>query len=147
VAQWHTNTDPGEAAKSPHLSIHVKGDTWVVINNSDPNRITTRFPNKSFRRKNWNGAQVRKGQWVDWVIYAKWSYKSDGVLQIWKDGALIVNHRGPNTYNDTKSQIFKFGIYKSWWQAEKPSRRNTLTVYFDEVRIGSGYANYNNVAP
>jgi hypothetical protein len=144
VGSWHSNNDPGEVAKSGHLGILVKGDRWLIDNRSDPNLITTK---DSFTKRIWDVGKVEKGKWVDWVVHVKWSYKSDGFLKIWKDGQLITNYQGPTTYNDLKPQLFKFGIYKAWWNHELPPRRNTLILYYDEVRIGDENSSYEEVAP
>jgi hypothetical protein len=145
VFQWKSNPDAGEeASRSPQLAIMVHKDEWKISNLSDPNRITT---NSSFKRINWKGGVIEKGKWVDWVVYAKWSYKSDGVLKVWKNGTLMIDHRGPNTFNDEKPEYIRFGVYKAWWKHQLPPTRNTLTVYFDEVRIGDQNSSYQNVAP
>jgi hypothetical protein len=149
IAQWHTNTDPGEPAKSPHLSIMVQGSTfqvWRIDNLSDPNPITTHSP-QSYTKRTWRVGPVIKGQWVDWVVYAKWSYNSDGVLKIWKNSNIVVDHRGPNTYNDKNPQFFKFGIYNWWWSKHTPSPSDVLTAYYDEIKIGDKNSSYENVAP
>jgi Polysaccharide lyase len=148
VASWHRVPDPGEyASKSGHLGIIVTKDLrWTVTNVSDPNYLTTKTPT-SFTKRVWNVGPVEKGKWVDWVIYAKWSYKSDGILKVWKNGALVINYLGPNVYNDRNSEFFKFGIYKSWWDYQLPPTKNTLIVYYDEVRIGDQNSSYNAVAP
>jgi hypothetical protein len=146
MAQWHRVPDPGENFKSPQLDIVVKGTRWNVINNADPHPITTESP-KSYTRTTWDAGQVVPGTWTDWVVYAKWSYQADGVLKVWKDGSLVVDYRGPNTYNDTKREMFKFGIYKAWWNLELPAQRNTLIAYHDSIKIGDANSSYAEVAP
>jgi len=82
------------------------------------------------------------------VFHVKWSHKSDGILQVWKDGQLIVDKKGPNTYNDQVGPYFKIGVYKPDWK-ENPQASNTdkRVLYFDQVRIGDNNAGYSAVTP
>jgi hypothetical protein len=143
VAQWHSPNDSCDIARGPHLGIRIlRTLEWSVQNTSDPNACTTSASRTSV---NFNLGPVTKGVWVDWVIYAKWSYGSDGELKIWKSGNLVINRNGPNTYNDQSEQLFKWGIYKSWWNREKPV--NTFVLYYDEIKIGDASSRYEDVAP
>jgi hypothetical protein len=54
----------------------------------------------------------------------------------------VVDHRGPNSYNDEVVPYFKVGLYKRKWNMV--SKR---VLYADEVRIGNGNATYSDVAP
>jgi hypothetical protein len=147
VAQWHRNSDPGESGKAPHLAIMVKGDNWHIWSLSDPRPLTTHNP-PSYKKIVWDVGKIPKGQWVDWVVYAKWSYQADGILKIWQNGNLIVSHVGPNVFNDKNPEYVKWGIYKAWWGAwERPATRNTLITYHDEIRIGDASSSYEEVAP
>lgn len=76
------------------------------------------------------------GTWTNWKFHVKWSYQSDGLVEIWKDGQLVVSKTGPNTYNDRQGPYFKIGIYKPDWKY-KPQKSNTTqrVIYFDEVRV------------
>jgi hypothetical protein len=66
------------------------------------------------------------------------SYKSNGILQIWKNDELIVDRKGPNVYNNEKSNYFKFGLYKTGWETRTDSPVQTRVIYIDEVRVASG---------
>jgi Ca2+-binding RTX toxin-like protein len=72
----------------------------------------------------------------------QWSYKSDGLLQVWRDGQKVLDRAGPNTYNDLQGNYFKFGIYNH--SIESPTDK---TLYFDEVRLGNQNNTYEDVAP
>jgi len=65
---------------------------------------------------------IEKGKWTG--ISYKWSHKPDGLLEVWKDGKLVVRKTGPNTYNDEKGPFLKMGIYKPHWKS-KPKRSKT----------------------
>jgi hypothetical protein len=76
-------------------------------------------------------AAGRKGEWVDWRVHAKWSDGPDGLLQIWRDGKLVVNRRGKNINGDGGGgPFFKLGIYRGYGDP------NTQVIYHDEYRRG-----------
>lgn len=142
-----TQSDPGEAAHSPQFAIIITRDNrWNVNTLYDTNAITTSATLGKIVR---DVGAVTKGVWINWVIHAKWRYDSTGLLEVWKDGNKVVNYTGPNTYNDNPAQqaLMAFGIYKSWYGLQQPSPRDTLIMYYDQVKIGDESSNYNEVAP
>lgn len=58
----------------------------------------------------------------------RWSYGDDGITQIWRDGDLIVDRIGPNTYNDLRGVYLKLGSYHP---------HAPRTVLFDDISIGN----------
>jgi hypothetical protein len=146
VFQWHGSPESCDIVKSPRLLLAVTRDLrWRVRNQSDPNPCTTDI---TAGRIDFDVGPVTKGVWVDWVVYAKWSYTSTGILKVWKDGSLVVNRTAnPNTYNDQNPEIVKWGIYKSWWHVQAPPSPDRLVVYLDEIKIGDASSSYNEVAP
>jgi hypothetical protein len=81
------------------------------------------------------------GQWCDFVINIKWSYEADGFLKIWKNGVLVTDYTGGNCFNDDIGPYMKIGIYGDLEQDQ------TITVYYDELRIGDSNSSYSEVAP
>jgi hypothetical protein len=150
VTQWHEypDFDLGEDWRSPPLAITIRNDKWGIDNRWDPKRVTK---NNDPRPEGgtahlWSGP-YQKGVWTDWVVRAKWSSQSDGLLQIWKDGVMVVNKRGPNTYNDRYAPYFKVGIYKPSWKLNpQASVVDKRVLYFDRMRIGDGSVGYNDVS-
>jgi hypothetical protein len=90
---------------------------------------------------------VTKDAWTDLVWHIKWSFLSDGVVQLWKNGVLVVNRTGPNCYNDGRLPYFKCGEYKPDWKHEVTAGITSRDVYFDDIRIASSGGNYNSVVP
>jgi hypothetical protein len=85
-----------------------------------------------------------RGAWTDFVVHAKWSYTgTSGLLEVWKNGAQVVNQTGPNIYNDQTNGYMKIGFYKWSWPSSIPVR----IAYFDAVRIAGAGGNYATVAP
>ncbi|HEY9624483.1 MAG TPA: heparin lyase I family protein [Crinalium sp.] len=150
VTQWHDYPDfaLGEDWRSPPLAITVHDNEWGIDNRWDPKRVTkNNDPTPEGGTDTlWTGP-YQKGVWTDWVVHAKWSAKADGLLQIWKDGVLVVNKRGPNTYNDEYAPYFKVGIYKPSWKLNPAaSSVDKRVLYFDQMRVGDGSVNYTDVS-
>jgi hypothetical protein len=148
--QWHTNTDACDQSKSPHLALLVtKDNRWRVENRSDPNACTIVNPasERTFLRVNWDLGPTTKGVWVNWVIYAKWSFGTTGELKVWKDGTLVINRTGPNAYNDQSPEFIKWGVYKSWWGLQPAPASDRLIVYLDEIKVGDANSSYAEIAP
>ena len=82
------------------------------------------------------------GCWVDYVINIKWDYDSDGVLKIWKDGVLQTDVSGGTCFNDDVGPYLKIGIY-----SKVLDDNQTITIYYDELRIGDSDSSYAEVAP
>ncbi len=148
IGQWHEVPDwnLGEGWRSPPLGIYVRDGQWRVNSKWD-SKPKTEGNTPEGKATLWTGA-YETGEWANWVFHVKWSHKSDGILQVWKDGELIVDRKGPNTYNDKVGPYFKIGVYKPDWK-ENPQASNTdkRVLYFDQVRIGENNAGYNAVTP
>ena len=87
---------------------------------------------------------MKKGGWTDWVIHAKWSYGSTGLLEIWRDGKKVATQTGPNAYNTQQAGFFKLGLYKWSWKNLSIGSR---VAEYDAVRIAGKAGSYSAVAP
>lgn len=133
IAQWWNRPDPGEEKTIPPLGLVIENDRFRVGNRSDANPVT---PNRGGERDRWDLGPITKGKWIDWTFHVKWSYKSDGLLEVWKDGKLVIKKIGPNTYNNRIGPLMKIGIYKPQWKEN--SARSVTTervIYFDAVQV------------
>ena len=88
-----------------------------------------------------------KNVWTDWVIHVKFSYESDGLLEIWKNGKLVVQKSGRNNYRELKGHFFKIGVYKYGWAQGYTSTTTSRTLFYDDVKIGNENSSYAAVAP
>jgi len=149
ITQWSNrpvDRDLGEDGRRPSLSLSIRNDK-LELNNHWDSRSTT-LSRKGVGAKAWDLGPVAKGQWTDWVFHAKWSHKSDGLLEVWRDGRLVVSKTGPNTYNDKTSPSMKIGFYKRQWKNNPEASTTTeRVIYYDAVRIGDANASYKDVAP
>ncbi len=138
LAQWKGKRDKslGEQSKSPALALRTRKKVLYITNRWDDRIVTpeNHSPNETI----WQGSRD-VGVWAKWVVHARWSFRDDGLLEIWKDGRQIVEKHGPNTYNDRRGMYFKVGIYKApWGHPDRPSHVDRRVVYHDDVWIGVG---------
>jgi hypothetical protein len=153
VLQWHAI--PGNwRATFPNLSIAVQQESWHIRQSfghaqASPTRTSLKLD-----------GQVQRGSWVTWVIHAKWSPGPEGVLQIWKDGMLVADRKGPNVYGTIGVEYtpyLKTGIYHPAWHTDTAEKRaifdrenpvaTTKVVYVTDIKIGDARASYDSVAP
>lgn len=154
LAQWHSLPDVqlGEGLLPPPLAIWIDKGEWSIWSYWDRTPVTKTTADGAplppgGRAVLWRGP-YSTGKWTDWVVHAQWSYLSDGLIEMWKDGVKVVSRRGPNTYNDTQPLYFMLGLYRWPWSFpnnvwSEPKR----VVYFDELRVGDATANYSAVVP
>lgn len=151
ITQWHAQPDfdLGEDWRSPPLSLLLTDGAISMHRRWDADRVTkNNKPGSRGGTETINLGAYKTGAWTDFVVHVKWSHQSDGLIEVWKDGTLVVRKTGPNTYNDEIGTFFKLGMYKPHWK-HKPEASTTTqrVIYFDEVRIGDASANYQSVVP
>jgi hypothetical protein len=153
VMQWHAIPGNGKAT-NPNLEISVVNTRWHVRQTyGDPHT------KKAGWQKDLDDA-VRPGEWVSWVVHAKWSPGDDGIVQIWKDAKLVVDRKGPNVYGTIGVEYtpyLKTGIYHPAWHLDKDGAREAFdkenpiathkVIYVTDVKIGGERAKYADVAP
>lgn len=111
IAQWHSSPDPfigGEPGRSPPLALRIRNGHWGITYGSDAKFRST----EKYIAGTWHLAgPVELGRWTDWRFHVRWSYKSDGLTEIWRDGELVMRRFGPNTFNDLRGVYLKVGLY------------------------------------
>lgn len=152
LAQWHDNPDnEQEHGRNPILSIHSGNGHWMVSNLWDQRPTTTRNGKGKWTyggKREFDLGPYQTGTWTDWVVHVRWSHMDDGVLQIWKNGELVVDVTGPNCFNDRIAPYFKMGIYKGWMtEANQNGAVSQRVVYHDEFRVAGPEGSYEAVAP
>jgi len=147
IAQWHDlpDRDLGEVWKSPALTLVTQNGRFYLNRIWDSKPVTQKNPEG---RETIDLGPYQTGKWTDLVFHIKWSYTSDGLLELWQDGNLIVSKTGPNYYNDQRGPYLKIGIYKGDWKRQpEKSVVSKRSIYFDELRVGGSNARYEDVAP
>jgi hypothetical protein len=155
IAQWHDTPDSGEDWRNPILALYMSGDQYQWTSRWDDKALTPKDASGNFiyggtNRWRVGSISATAGQWQDWVVRIKWRWVNDqaGVLQIWKNGELVVNHNGPNAFNDQRGRYFKFGIYKGWRDRYEPEGIVSERLYFfDSFRMAGPGGTYSMVAP
>ena len=144
--QYHAVPDSpptceNEPWRNPVVSISTPDGGWKSTSLRDSRQCTPAIGDyEGQAHKNYDGA-FSTGQWCDFVINIKWSFGVDGFLKIWKNGVLETDQTGGNCFNDNKGPYLKIGIYGSFDQDQ------TMTIYYDELRIGDSSSSYSEVVP
>ena len=147
VMQWHAI--PGNGRPTfPNLDISIGGQSWFIKQSfgspqAGPTRTTKKLDDP-----------VKPGEWVAWVIHARWSPDDNGLLQIWKDGKLVLEKKGANVYTTIGVEYtpyLKTGIYHPEWHLDTDRKREafakaqpaatTRTIYISTVRVADQRAN------
>jgi len=138
VFQFHASpdTNKGDQHVHPPLALGIENGKWYLRARADGRARQTKGMKYQFKQV-WSLGKVKRGGWTDWVFRIKWSYKSDGLTQVWRDGQLVVNRKGMNTYNDSRGPYLKLGIYKNVWN-QKATAAKSRTLSFDAVKIYKG---------
>ena len=151
VAQWHGVPDfkIGENWRNPVMALSTTGGKWDLVSRWDAKENTFEGGKRAYGgTKKYNLRPYRTGVWTDWVVHVKWSYESDGLLEVWKNGEKVVEQEGPNTFNDKKGPYFKMGLYKGWENPNSPSDAvSSRILYHDEFCMAGSGASYDDVAP
>jgi len=126
LAQWHAAPDfaLGDVpSRGPPLALRIYGDQFRVTSGWDTDFISSR--KWIARTPLWSGP-VQTGRWLTWRFRVRWSYEEDGLIQAWLNDRLIIEHKGPNAYNDLRGVYLKLGVYHPNFDRE---------VYLDDVFV------------
>jgi hypothetical protein len=127
ITQWHTH-DP-KSGHSPVLGTRIKNGRWLIT------RESTDFESQDV-------GPVDTDQWVTWVYHVRWRRDGSGLIQIWKNGRLIVDRSGLQTaYEGEVNQPYLLvGRYtSSWKQPSNSDSDGTMQESFhDALKICTG---------
>jgi hypothetical protein len=132
VFQWHPDNSTGTAT----ASLWTSSGRYVFQTNTSGGSIASQYTDLG---------PVLSDQWVAWVIHVKWASDHTGIMQVWKNGSLMINHSKIVTAPSIGT-YFKLGINKFGWGIQ-PSTVTERVLYYDEVRIGNEKASYEDVKP
>ncbi|MEM9536815.1 MAG: DUF4347 domain-containing protein [Cyanobacteria bacterium P01_E01_bin.45] len=140
ITQWHAKPDShlGETWRNPPAALRIQGDSFNLKQAWDSKAVTKKNTNHGSRTTNLGS--LNRGKWTDWSFEIKWSYKSDGIFRVYKDGKLVFNKTGPNAFNDKLAPFSKLGIYKPDWKARPQNSSTTRRVlYIDDFTMRTGH--------
>jgi Polysaccharide lyase len=132
IFQWHPDNTTGTGT----ASLWTSGGRYVFQENSSGGSAGSEYTDIG---------PIISDQWVAWVIHVKWAADRKGLIQVWKNGELMIDKTNIITAPHIGT-YFKLGINKFGWGIQ-PSTVNERVAYYDEVRIGNEKANYEVVKP
>jgi hypothetical protein len=152
VFQWKPWRDTCESDKAPSafLTIQASG-IWRLRVNSDSNPCST---STSVQKVHFDLAEVKPGQWHDFVFRFKWSYGGDGMTEAWYQTnkvpgwSRVLSVTGPNTFNDDPGTMgyLKWGIYKPAWN-DGPTNVDSRMVFHDNIAYGTSFGAVDPTVP
>jgi hypothetical protein len=138
VVQWHeVNASRQGIDASPVIGIRLVNNQWTMT---------------SWAAGGANFGNVARDEWTDLVFRILWRTNKTGSIQIWKNGAQVLDRPNVQTTWEGENEMpfLKLGRYSSAWkQADNPDPDGAIhETYHDAVRIASGdTAVYADVAP
>jgi hypothetical protein len=130
LAQWHGRDKwwLGESNKSPVLALRFRnGEFNIRLLHSE--ELKVKDVDSVPSEKLYKTKEFPLNKWNDFVINAKWSYESDGFINIWWNNRQIVHYKGPVGYNDIAGPYFQFGIYRD-------NTNSTFVSFMKDIELG-----------
>ena len=153
IGQWHEIPDwhLGENWRSPPIMKKIMNGHYYfnIMWDNDPDSVNTNADKDG--EVLIDLGPIIMDQWVKWVIRIKYSPTNTGILQVWRNGELVINRVGmPNCFADKFYPYFKLGFYgNAWccapWRATIPVTQRR--VYIAAVKIGKPGATYADMEP
>lgn len=104
LGQWHS-------MECPHVKFNSKGsDNGKLYFDL---RKTWQGDCKTTHRSYIANLQDMRGKWTEFIIYAEWSSKDNGVFKLWLDGKQVLDYKGRTlTVGLERYNYLKIGIYQ-----------------------------------
>ncbi len=128
------------------MNIWVRNNRWILTITADKNDVQANS-GATLVTKEYDMGPIETDKWTDWAINRNWTIADDGFVKVYKNGKLLVDHRGPNWYggNFAKLPYIKMGIYKwpwlnSWNEAWGSRISRKRAIYIDDIKMGTSEA-------
>lgn len=135
VMQMHNVPDnwKGEWGLAPPLELSLLDNIWVL--RTSWGRVPTWLDRRGDIHHDVPWSQpFERGKWSTWIFRTKWSPDGDGIIEVEKDGHLILQRRGANCYDNLLAPYLKFGTYvPSWIYLSVPPELKTREIFFTDV--------------
>lgn len=135
VMQMHNVPDnwKGEWGLAPPLELSLLNNTWVL--RTAWGRVPTWFDRKGDIHHDVPWSQpFERGKWSSWIIRTRWSLDEDGIIEVEKDGNVILQRHGANCYDNLLAPYLKFGAYApTWIHLSLPPELKTREIFFTDV--------------
>jgi hypothetical protein len=145
VFQLHQMGGTCGSGPGPHFVIYFTfNGHWTAQNIWDTTRPCPSVA--TFHSVKYDLGAATRGVWTNFVVHAKWSTGSNGLLQVWMNGKLLVGKTGPNTFNNIVQETVKWGVYQPWWIGHAPAAGEQIVVLHDNIKVGDANSSYAEVA-
>jgi hypothetical protein len=149
VLQYHDIPDlaQGGTWRSPPFALETVNGKWVLIRRWSATKLSTTATDSE---QDYDLGWYDKTVWTNWVFHIKFAWDSTGLIEVWKNGKLVLTVNGPNAFNDIQGNYLKVGIYKWAWDPQYFDGKSTCKqreIFIDALRIGNENASYNAVTP
>lgn len=130
LAQWHGRDKwwLGEKNRSPALAFRFRNGVFRITLLHSDERIVKEVDNVPSENL-YKTKEFPLNKWNVFVVNVKWSYKTDGSVNIWWNNRQIVKYSGSVGYNDNAGPYFQFGIYRD-------STSKTYISYMKDIELG-----------
>jgi hypothetical protein len=97
--------------------------------------LTIRTPVRpSGRFERFTLPKIEFGKWNDMIYHTRFSSRSDGLVEVWMNGARVVEYKAATAFKNGEDLIYnKIGLYRDRW-------KEPMTIYFDNYAIGDSFA-------
>lgn len=142
ICQWHGSDkkDGNEGALQPHIALFIQSGRLKLAIRSDVNRVSKQ---STIKVVNYDLGPLVMDKDLVIYFYNKLSYKSDGITTLSINGKQVVNHRGPNNYNNADPYGYlKMGIY-----CRGLNQGQVYAYFLGPVYIGNANSTWQDVLP
>jgi hypothetical protein len=129
ISQWHN------CCGTPTIGFRNKDGRLLILIGFDRKMRVSQWANFDLGR-------VPKDNWQEFVFHIIHSETNEGLVEVWQNGKQVVKHLGPNMEKGSELPRWKIGIYKSTWD-EQPTRVDKRVIYFDNIKVGNQFADFN----
>lgn len=91
----------------------------------------------------WNLGAITYDKWTDIVFHYKGATTSNGLFEVWVNGARKMKYQGITEERRRQGPYLKLGIYVGI--GNKIGKETS--IFYDELRVGDEHASYKDVAP
>jgi hypothetical protein len=122
ISQWHQS-----GGMSPPISLIIRN-----------NRMSVEVTAVADAEKKFDLGDITKDSWQQFAFHIIHSKGSDGLVEIWKNGAKIFTYQGANLYKvGDDLPKWKMGMYKWKWNGTATTNTKKRVLYFDNIRAGN----------
>lgn len=126
IGQIHQTEDAGDLGTSPPFAIELVGERMRIVARTTTEATTTVQPPMQVL---WtDSADIERGRWYDMKIEVKFDPQGNGIINVVRDGVIIVQYSGATGYVDLKGSYWKEGIYRE-------SSPETMAVDFKNLTV------------